>query len=62
MNTQLIIVLILVSLAGLYILRSMWRTWFASAKSGCSSGCGGNCNSAKTPKESVKGRIPLKQI
>ncbi|MFO0799051.1 MAG: FeoB-associated Cys-rich membrane protein [Gemmataceae bacterium] len=55
---QLAAVIVIVSLAAGYVLRSAWRT-VVGRKAGCGSGCGKCATSAAPP---VTGRISLPQV
>jgi FeoB-associated Cys-rich membrane protein len=59
MDGQLIVVLLLVSAAGAFLVRQTWRGW-AKGKSSCG-GCGGGC---KTTKASIENSvfIPAEQL
>lgn len=54
---QLTLVAVIIALAAGYVCRSMWNTWFRTAKSGCGSACG-KC-AAPAPEPQIAGRRPL---
>jgi hypothetical protein len=56
MNWQLIVVMLLVSAAGLYLANSAWQLWYGTSK-----GCGGGCKCDK-PKEEGLRLIPVESI
>lgn len=55
---QLAATITIVSLAALYLTRSVWRV-FMGKKAGCGSGCG-KCSAPAPPQP--KGRVPLPQV
>lgn len=60
MDMQLVSVGIMVVLAGVYLLRTAWRTW--AARSGCGGGCG--CGKTVIGSEETKPEtfIPVQQL
>jgi len=57
MNWQLAVTIVFVAIAGLYLVRRSWRTWF-----GRKAGCGGGCGCASKPSETVSALISTDQM
>jgi hypothetical protein len=56
---QFIVVGVIVAFAAAYVLRAMWKTWFAKSQPGCGSGCG-KCSTPETqPEANTNGRRSL---
>jgi hypothetical protein len=58
--TQLVIVGLVVGLAAIGVVRSMWKTWFGTSATGCGAGCG-RCSAPVVEPRST-GRFPLPQV
>lgn len=58
MEMQLLAVYTLIGLAGLFVARAGYRTWFGPATGGCGSGCG-QCPAPPAEPESRRVRLPL---
>jgi hypothetical protein len=56
MDWQLLIVLVVVSVAGAYVARATWRTW-RGAKSGCGGGCACPGGKAASPAGDARGNL-----
>lgn len=59
-DVQLVGVLILVGLAGAYLVRRLVKGWLGGGKAGCSGSCG--CGAVVEQSERETERIPLEQI
>jgi hypothetical protein len=63
MDGQFLLVILVVSIAAIYLLRRSWKTWFG-VRSGCGGSCGCGAKTEQTEKTS-DGRetlIPLQQL
>ena len=60
MDTQLVIVGIMVVVAGAYLLRSAWRTWVHRSSCGGGCGCGKTANGRDEAKAEVF--IPVQHL
>lgn len=59
-TVQLVVVGVVVVVAGLYVARAAWKTWFGRSPKGCGSGCG-KCV-APQPNPNPPGRFSLPQL
>lgn len=60
MDWQLPTVVAVLAFSLVYLARASYRTWFASSKSGCASGCG-KC-ATPVPSTTPSNRIQLPQV
>lgn len=63
MDWQLAAVGLIVAVAGAYLLRRSWRTWFGRKAGGCGSGC--HCNTNGAAARGPAGQetlIPVEQL
>ena len=58
MDWQLPAVAAVLLLAGLYVARASWRTWFGVSKGGCASGCGTCAKPAPEPTDGRRISLP----